>query len=385
MRALIISTDRFPKGNAGATRQEVFAKLFNLNGYDVDVIGLGDNTKFQWRCLTDRIRFISVREEGKSILKRVVGRLLFTHRVKKICEAEKKYDVILIESVPYGTIQYVKKYRKRNGAMIIHDSVEWYSASEFKLGVLSAEYVIKNLNNKYWINKDFKVIAISNYLEKYFISKGCKTIRIPFIYDVQDNGDQTKEISSKVYIMYAGMVGHKDHMNCFLEAVSKISKEHTGELEVHLYGFDAAYLSKVQGIPISFIDELKDVVIFHGRVSRDVVEENLKMATFTILFRDPKERYAKAGFPTKVVESLCHSTPVLCNYSSDLKYYLKDGKNAVISKDESSEQIYRALTKIMSLSSEEIKIMQQEAFESANKYFDYQNYKDIFGRFITEE
>ena len=46
-KVLIITTDNFPNGNAGALRQETLSKLMILNGYDVDVLGYGPSTNFE--------------------------------------------------------------------------------------------------------------------------------------------------------------------------------------------------------------------------------------------------------------------------------------------------------------------------------------------------
>ena len=53
---------------------------------------------------------------------------------------------------------------------------------------------------------------------------------------------------------------------------------------------------------------------------------------FDVLLRYSDLRYTKAGFPTKVVESLASATPVITNITSDLEMYLKDGENSVISE-----------------------------------------------------
>jgi hypothetical protein len=69
-----------------------------------------------------------------------------------------------------------------------------------------------------------------------------------------------------------------------------------------------------------------------GRIPRPQVLEELSKADFTVLMRSEEQRYAKAGFPTKFVESLATATPVIANSTSDLGMYLKDGENGYVVK-----------------------------------------------------
>ena len=127
----------------------------------------------------------------------------------------------------------------------------------------------------------------------------------------------------------------------------------------------------------------KKVITFTGRIARNEVLKHLESADFTMLLRPENERYAMAGFPTKVVESLSTATPVICNYTSDLKLYLKDGENSIILEDTSAESCANALKKAVSLTAEERKIMQNNARKTAEKEFDYRVYTDKVKEFIS--
>ena len=53
----------------------------------------------------------------------------------------------------------------------------------------------------------------------------------------------------------------------------------------------------------------------------------------TVLQRNPRARFARAGFPSKVAESLLLGCPVMANLSSDLADYLS-ASNSVILESE---------------------------------------------------
>jgi glycosyltransferase involved in cell wall biosynthesis len=101
-----------------------------------------------------------------------------------------------------------------------------------------------------------------------------------------------------------------------------------------------------------------------------------------MLIRNPEERYAKAGFPSKVVESLANSTPVLCNLSSDLGLYLRDGENAILASDHTPQAVALAMERAAGLSFEERKGMCEAAHNTAKVKFDYRQYQDALASLL---
>ena len=101
-----------------------------------------------------------------------------------------------------------------------------------------------------------------------------------------------------------------------------------------------------------------------------------------ILIRSSTARYAKAGFPTKVVESLMSSTPVILNMTSDLGMYLKDGYDCIEVEHEDPESIVRALRRALALTPEQKDQMKKNARKTAEENFDYRLYIEEFGKFI---
>jgi len=102
----------------------------------------------------------------------------------------------------------------------------------------------------------------------------------------------------------------------------------------------------------------------------------LRQADFTVLLRSPEIRYAKAGFPTKVAESLASATPVILNLSSDLGLYIKDMREGIIVNDCSPEAMCKAFKKALSLDSDQKAEMRKRARECSEKNFDYRCYKE---------
>lgn len=80
-------------------------------------------------------------------------------------------------------------------------------------------------------------------------------------------------------------------------------------------------------------------VRWHGLVPRQEALSILANCDVTMLQRPAAARWAVAGFPSKVAESLLLGKPVLANSFGDMPIYLKDERNAVILTDESAQAL----------------------------------------------
>ena len=382
MNVLIVSSNRFPRGDAGALREENFAKLIASEGMDVEIVALGPSTNYQWKTYND-IRYISFRREKTDLFSRIIGRLCYYDNLRKLLN-KKKYDIFFISSGSNYTIKQLKKYAQNTKAKLFIDCVEWYSPEQFRVGQFSRAYTSKNTLNTKIIDKEFKVIAISTYLEKYFKNKGINTIRVPVILDVANTRYEKKTTEGKIVIMYAGMPGKKDYISDIIAGFARLNQEEKEQCELRLVGITYDDLEKKCGVSNQDISKLGTVIKCYGRVPHQQVQDLLQEADYTVLLRKPNQRYAKAGFPTKFVESLASGTPVICNLSSDLAMYIKDGENAIVCSECSPEAMEHSIRKTLQISFVERNTMQDAARRTAEDYFDYRKYAEIFGHFLLK-
>ena len=223
--------------------------------------------------------------------------------------------------------------------------------------------------NRRWIDKSVSVVAISSYLQKHFESRGIDTVRIPVILDIQNTACEKRTCEDKTVFVYAGAPGKKDYLKTIIKGFALIPPE--------LKGLIQSCDADLQDLNI-IAENIKCL----GRVAREKVLENLSEADFTVLLRSEEQRYAKAGFPTKVVESLAIATPVISNLTSDLGMYLRDGNNAMIVSDCSPEAFADSIKRALMLSFEERRSMQRNARQTAEEHFDHRQYEEILKRFI---
>ena len=372
-KIIIVTGNKYPNEDPGAVRQHVFAKMFLASDYEPIVIGMGRTTHFKEEKY-DNVCFYSLRYESSSLFFRILGRLLFTVNLKRVLKLynAKEIAAILMVSGEQKTFTFVKKYANKNSIQLIHDSVEWYSPSEFVKGERDREYIRNNDVNTRLIDKSYKVIAISTYLEKYFKKKGNYTVRIPVVLDINEMPYSYECVNDVITIVYAGNMAGKDQIQDMISALVSLPNEIKNKFKFKLFGVTYEQFKERYGTIID--DDLGNSIVFFGRVPREQIGIELRDADFTVLMRPSDERYAKAGFPTKVVESLAAGTPVICNYSSDLEMYLKHEVNSIILSECSQEECCKKLLKIAGMDILEIQKMKRAARETAECEFDWKKY-----------
>lgn len=381
-RIVIITGNSFPNGDAGAVRQAAMCKAFHKIGYIPFVYGMGPSTDFKIKTF-DNIEYISLRSGKTSKISKIIERITFANRaVKDINNRFERIDAVLVIDVYPWAFSKIEKIAKKKNAHLIHDSVEWYSKEEFRLGIFDFQYLCKEYTNRIGINKQWRVIAISKYLYSHFRKNKNRVVRIPVIMDSNEYIPNYNLNANKVRFIYAGSPGKKDYLYNILCGFAKLDNNSLSFIEIHIAGITEEQLNKDCAVPRAIIEKLRHSLRIHGRVSRSEAIKLVSESNYSLLFRDSSLRYAKAGFPTKVVESLMLGTPPLCNYSSDLQCYLKDGVNAIIAKDHSIESIARSIKKAISMEKTSIEKMRREARKTGELFFDYRNYLNCMKKMI---
>lgn len=380
-KVLLITTYKYPNGDAGSVRQYSFAKLYKELGYEVTVVGLGNCTNYQL-VTSDGISYISLRSAQNTLTTRVKNYVGFKSKLKRFLSNYGNCEYIHVVSIPVNALFFIKKYAKKHNIKLIHDSVEWYSPEQFKNGRFSLPYIIKDKYNTKWIDKQFSVIAISSFLEKHFKSRGINTVRIPVIMDISEMPCEKRTDKDKTVFLYAGSPGKKDYLAEIIKGFSLLPQELLIRVELQLLGINKEQLATLCGVEESAVEYMGNSLVCLGRVPREEVMNRLSAADFTVLLRSETQRYAKAGFPTKAVESLSTATPIITNLTSDLGLYLKDGYNSIIVSDCLPIAFSKAVEKATTLTASEKKQMYSNARKTAEEHFDYKLYGKTLEKII---
>jgi glycosyltransferase involved in cell wall biosynthesis len=372
MQILIISYNNFPGGDAGAVREYSLSKLLMSLGHSVTILTMGKGD-FGIKNQYKGIEYYSIRVPAYGLFDRIKNYVDYSNRMMKMLRGfEQKTDVILVVNIPLNALLMVKKFAKDNNCLLIHDSVEWYSPVQFKLRYFSPSFITKELYNRALIDHEFRVIAISRYLQEHFLKRGLLVERIPIFFPTDEISCEKICDFDKLRLLYAGSPGKKDYLLEMIRGLSLLSDSELERIEFQIFGVSKETMEKLLGRELYL--KLKDCLVIHGKVSRGTVLESLKHAHFTVMLRDSSLRYAKAGFPTKVVESLVSATPVITNISSDLAEFLIDGKNSIIVDGCLAVDFKASIERALQLDREAIESMFAESRKTAVDFFDIKSY-----------
>lgn len=377
----------FPRGAASSIRVLGIGRILSECGYEVSFHGQslekenfgeasGRFEKFEYNNL--------VLKDG-NILKRLFNRLLAGYRTIKVFESLKP-DIIILAGGYSRYLIPLLAYSRKHKIKIIVDVVEWSEYSHLPGGkhgfvAFDVHFALTRL-----MKKCDGIIVISSFLEKYFLQLGKKVIRLPILIDKEKTLAKPEDNASfdpdYLNLIYAGIPGQKDLIDRVIYGLDYLVKNGV-KVRLHLVGPSKGSLEPLLGEKSSLLSNLDDALIFHGKVKQENVSLLLRNADFSVLIR-PNLRYANAGFPTKFVESLCVGVPVICNLTSDIGMYLKDGENGFVMKDDTMESFIECVKKASMLSIEEKRRMKLAATTEANDSFDFRGFIGPVRSFFLE-
>lgn len=371
MKILLISDNRFPDADAGAVREHVLASMLIREKHTLYRVGRFCDKKAN----IDNIRCISVPDKGKNSKGNKINLLLFNYNVLKLVKKSHKqyhFDAFLITGCKARLVKALKRFAIKNNIKLVYNAVEYYSEEQFKYGKFARQFINNRTIANDVIDKNFRVIGISTFLQELFLKRGIETIRIPFILN-KETVKCNFSSNDKVEIAYVGRPSRsKDYLKEFIDAMSKLSKNELEKIHLTLVGVNRQQLNNNYAISEETLEYIGNSITAKGLLVRGEAMKILSNVDFTILYRSDKEVYAKAGFPTKVTESLMSGVPVITNLTSDLGMYIKDGKNGLVIEEK--EDIVECYRKAINMSKEKIYEMKLNARAVAEKDLDSQNY-----------
>jgi glycosyltransferase involved in cell wall biosynthesis len=387
----------FPEGSASSVRVRGIASALAVAGYDV-VVGSEDTKPSETTVLCEKKWKTSISYIGLS--ERVpVSDSIFTKAFRYLfADGKQKTQWLDRQStMPSFIIYYgssssfllrLMAWCHRKKVRLIVDIVEWRDASHMPAGgFLSPFNISDKICMRYLNHRADGVIAISSYLEKYYLNKKSNVIRIPTLLDTSDKINKrssTMLFKKQLTLAYAGKSGNgkKDLINNVLEALFLMNSAgknvrfivvgHTVKEVLNFSTFRSRGLSM---LPL-WIEAL-------GWQSPDIAIDIIKNADFLPLFR-PINRVSQAGFPTKIAESMSLGTPVICNHTSDLGKYVHDGINGLVCPDHTIVSIVKAIERALRLSPKLYEEMRGNAHATAAKSFNYLTYVEPLHQFLKK-
>ena len=356
MKILMFIVSKFPFKDSTANRVFGIAKSLKLLNNEVFVTTIDNPTSEK---NVDGIDILPLYGTKKSKINKLFDRL-FVSRFIKRNKLINKIDAVYFSyrSISLFSIIYLKIHKIK----IISDAMEFHSiyAKEF------FKKIIFNFRTIFLIPFTKNIICISKSF--YFLYKNKNKLLLYPQVDVSKFNNAIKINNDKITLFSGGVGDNKDYIWVLIAFFCE-----------HPMYFDYFSLNIVGTSKNDLVNHIRkyknskalDRINFYGFLEKTIFLNMLYSSDFSCLLR-PNKRYAKYGFPSKVPESLAAGIPMLCNYTSDLKIVLEDGKDSIIVEKCTFEGIQNALDRIINMSRNDIAIMKNNARAKA-AIFDYSN------------
>ena len=362
-KVLYVGWSGLPETAAGIRVYQI-AKVLRKAGNQVVFLCLSQSTPEKDDEIEyDGFRYI-VKRQSKSRLKNVGNIICGCTDFRVIIDTitYEKPDTIIVYNEKERLTKKIISFCRPRGIAVGADVTEWYELSRSKkwnyVVAKNVDYRIRTMDPKL----DF-IISISPFLTTYYRSHGCKNvIEIPPIIDCVKSEIMPTSLKIR-HLVYAGSPAQKDLILPYLIAIKDINNDQVKVVA------DIVGVTKEQVRTLLQVDNPEKIgIIAYGRVPHEECVKVIEKADFSILFRE-NLRYAKAGFSTKLSESLSLGIPVLCNAVGGADEIIKDGFNGIKIEDCDSASIMNAVERILLLDENSIDAMKGHAIETAKQRF----------------
>ena len=368
-------------------------KIFNRLGFHVEYIGI-NRCVSSFRELTaytlnDGNGYLELPETLNTAGLLKIGKVCKTIS-DKLNEIKKSYNVsyvITYQSPTYAlAVKKIAVWCKKNGVKYI---VNCADIPTFDLQSPIRKTVMKaNWDYLHRINKKYAdgVIAVSKYIRDFYSKPGRASTVLPPLFDSYETEPDfvSNNIASFVYAgipfkitgKEANPEGMKDRLDKVIDLFLTLSENGTK------YVFDIIGISKedyLSGVPRHIKPlENETKIRFLGRHSHAETLKIVSNADFSINYRD-ENLMTKAGFSTKIVESVSLGTPVIINSISDTFDYLTPDSDGFILCGKTERDVEK-LTRLCALSQSERLNIKRKLYEK--KIFDTANYESNINSFF---
>lgn len=378
----VVGSFEAPDKNAGAYRTLSTCKMISDNFDHIFVCSGYDGEYGKEYPYNKKISYYPYYNYKKQTFVSKFRRILFPKRLikaiyEKISRENNITHILIYSVIPFDTLFWIKKLAKKNNIKIIFDVVEYQVFSQQTLGSFFGYYLPQMYINRH-LKKHSNVIAISKFLENYFINRGANTFYLPIVNDnntIRFTKERNELFPDKLVLFYAGSPrGKRDLVSRMIEGINLLNDEEKKKVVLIIAGITAEKLILKEGLSLDEFEKSRENVIYLGRIDKKKIEKLYESVDFSCLIKPEKKRFSNAGFPTKISESFAFGVPAICNLSSDLAIYLEDNKNSLILSSDSAEDFSKIIKKALSLSSKELSAMRIEARKTSEKYFDLSSF-----------
>ncbi|MHB8828649.1 MAG: glycosyltransferase [Syntrophales bacterium] len=393
-KVLYIGNFSFPTGNAAGARVLGNGYLLRELGYNVFYVGLNNSLSSDSLLESTKQFYNHFRYYNLPYPVGIKGWLSYKARFKDVMSLikdEELYAVIIYGSPTISLFDnLIRRWCRKNKIKFLTDCVDWLPSGAGGFFFRLAKFFDTTYQKKYLNSKADGVIAISSYLSNYYNNRGCKTVVIPPIVNIDNfkklyNNNNHNDIIKLIYVGQPFPVdgrivkesSYKDRLDKVIDILYCLRDL---QFVFNIYGLTKdQYLSVIPGQK-DLLDVLGNKIMFCGYIENHEAIKKIAESDFTVLFRDVN-RMTTAGFPTKFVETISCGTPIITNRTSDLKQYLQDGKNGYFVEIEDKARLLAKIKEILMLNRDSISLMKKYCQES--ELFSYHKFKNKMCQFLN--
>lgn len=382
---VVITTENFPKGGAGASFLDLFCRGVVNGGGAIKVLLLkglafGDTTyRGKRNNYTDygvEYRYLGLRNRPRNVVLKLIDEFVsfvslfvslarLTTRRKSITIMVYSYDIqfnILIYSFSkvfrLEVVTFVSEYFIREDAgKSIFEKIRWY-------GFL--------INLKYFFRGSSKLLVFSTFLKEYYLRLGVSQNDIIVLPNLTDfEYWECSETEPRYTVGYSGTPSAKDGLPDLFKAIGLL-KVMQVNVTLLVVGDSPFGKSLIPGLSAE-IEKLglTGNVQFTGLVDKPAVKTFLSACRILAITRQNNIRTA-AGFPTKLGEYFALRKPVLSTDFGDVPRYFNDNEHIFLAECGNAESIAKKLKWIIE-NEEKSRIVAAAGYNKAKELLDFNN------------
>jgi len=381
---LLITSQNFPNGGAGASYLNLFCRGLKLNGLTVRVLLLKGFAFGNFVSSDSRYNITeygvpyfylsSIRRPHNRILKTFDDFIAVLHLIAVLFMYfnKRKGTSILVFNgelqfnIPIYLISRFYKMKLITFVAEYYDKAEWAGSSIRKIKYYGYLFGLKNL-----YSRSDKLIVFSHFLKDEFLKLGYNEADIiiqPNLTDFDYWETNNEEI--KYTLGYSGTPSNRDGLHDLFTAI-KLLQDESFPVSLIVIG-DAVFGDSL--IPNLKIEcqklNILDQVTFTGLVDSSMVKKYLSECKILAITR-PSTIQTKAGFPTKLGEYFATGKQILATSFGDIERYFEDGNDIILAECGNPESIAQRI-KWMIQNNDTLKMISERGYIKARNLLEYE-------------
>lgn len=393
---IYVGAFEFPAGNAAAQRALANALMLRDLGYRVVLMGLSRHmSPGQPPRLAghEDVPFDVWETAFPGGMLDWFKRITNIDQVRQVASHYPSEQIAALIAYDYPAIAQARliQFCRALGAKAIAEVTEWYSVSRLVSPAALLRNIDRPLRMRIVNPRMDGLIVASRYLANFYRTKCSQVVVMPTLMSEPSPpaGRASPDGATKRLFFAASgwdpavvretKEGPKDRLDKVVEVLDA-ALILDADFRLDAYGVDRAAYLKIMPDHGPLLERLGDRIVFHGRQPRDVVRTTLRDADFSIFMRKDSI-VSRAGFPTKLAESIHFGTPVITNDVGDAALYQRPGQTGFFIPYGDSLAGAHQLVPILSMSHAEISDAKAACLSS--RLFFYESHSERMKAFIS--